>query len=138
MDIRPAICYMMEALSYLGMKANNVDFDERLSKALKSAGGSERARHFLSASRTMYDLLDSAVRVDERELKACFGFFSGMPDGHPYGYNIAAMLCGDADLPVREIVREINRPEYRIELQGGSRPQNAGGKMRRGIMDGVL
>ena len=29
---------------------------------------------------------------------------------------VLAMLCGDADLPVREIVREINRPEYRIEL----------------------
>ena len=26
------------------------------------------------------------------------------------------MLCGGADIPVREIVREINRPEYRIEL----------------------
>ena len=30
--------------------------------------------------------------------------------------SVLRMLCGDADLPVREIVREINRPEYRIEL----------------------
>jgi 2-methylcitrate dehydratase PrpD len=30
--------------------------------------------------------------------------------------SVLRMLSGDADLPVREIVREINRPEYRIEL----------------------
>lgn len=30
--------------------------------------------------------------------------------------SVLNMLCGEADLPVREIVREINRPEYRIEL----------------------
>ena len=30
--------------------------------------------------------------------------------------SVLNMLCGDADLPVREIVAEINRPAYRIEL----------------------
>ena len=30
--------------------------------------------------------------------------------------SVLRMLCGDEDIPVREIVKEINRPEYRIEL----------------------
>ena len=30
--------------------------------------------------------------------------------------SVLGLLCGDADIPVREIVREINRPDYRIEL----------------------
>ena len=31
--------------------------------------------------------------------------------------SVLGMLCGSEDLPIREIVAEINRPEYRVELQ---------------------
>ena len=30
--------------------------------------------------------------------------------------SVLGLLCGEADISVREIVREINRPEYRVEL----------------------
>lgn len=96
MAMHAEICYMMEALTYFGIKANNVNFEQRMNKALLSAGNSAEAKHFIPASRMAFERLESMVHVDDGLLKQLFGFFSGMPDGHPCGYNIASLLCFDA------------------------------------------
>lgn len=93
MGMHPAIGYMVEALTYLGMKANGISVEERIRKAHMSCAFSEDMNYFISATRLVYSKLEAAVHPDEESLKTLFGFFAGMPDGHPIGYNIASMLC---------------------------------------------
>lgn len=96
MGLHPRIGYMLEALTYLGMKANDISMEERIRKALLSCGNSDEMKHYAEATRIVYARLEEAVHSDEASLKSLFGFFAGMPDGHPTGYNIACMLCADA------------------------------------------
>lgn len=96
MGMHAGISYMMEALTYLGIKANHISFEQRMNKSVLSCANSEEAKHFAEASRLTYKRLDEALHPDETALHSLFGFFPGMPDGHPYGYNIANLVCSDA------------------------------------------
>lgn len=117
MAMHPEICYMLEALTYFGLKANRVSFEQRLTKALMSAGNSDEAKHYVKASRIAYERLESAVQCDDAMLKSLFGFFAGMPEGHPLGYNVATLLCSDAANhrlsyeEQKELIRSYSRKE---------------------------